>query len=310
MARPAVCWQCRRLIGMAKICPHCHMKQKMGISRFYAQGRINLWRAFRYVKALLLFGTMGTRLIVVVSGAFVLQMLLAGALVLARDGSIWQALSSLVKALLNGHGSVNGLLVAMGASTQAMFTQGDWWGPLTATYLHGGIVHLGFNLLALSMLAPLIQRLTSPWVFALIYQISGITGFILSALNQTHYNPPFGIPSVGASGALFGLIGCGMVVAYKRGYGWTDPLFRMFLSWFLFAMVFGLVIPAVDNAAHLGGWIGGVVCAWLWLWERGERASSPQSEKIIKTVAISLFVLTTVGFLMSITKYTPYLIGS
>lgn len=194
-------------------------------------------------------------------------------------------------------GPPSGIVLALGASSPFVF-HGHWWAPLTAIFLHGGIIHLGFNMMALTFIAHTIERNTSPWFFILTYLVSGAAGFILSAL--------LGHFSVGASGALFGLIGCGMVLAFVFGPGRHDPLFMLLFNWAIMGLLFGALIPGIDNSAHLGGLITGAGCGWLWTrYHRGRLF-----RKLAMWSGFALGLITVVGWLTSLFTLLPHLLSS
>ena len=187
------------------------------------------------------------------------------------------------------------VLQALGASSTLVW-QGQWWGVWTATFLHGGVLHLLFNLMALSFIARLMESLTSSWFLLLTYLLSGATGFLLSSL--------FGYLSVGASGALYGLIGCGIVVSYLRGGGRHDPLFTTLVTWAVIGLLFGFVIPNVDNAAHLGGLLSGGVMGLVWT----RHSHSRVFVRLVVVRLAQLFsLITAAGFVFSLLTYFPYL---
>ena len=150
---------------------------------------------------------------------------------------------------------------------------GRWWTVLSATWLHGGLLHIGFNMMWVRQLAPAMARLYGPGRSLIIYTAGGVVGFLLSSL---HYFLPtvlnrvlgMGAFTVGASASLFGLFGA--FIYYSRRFG-AEQLGRTVWGWVLFIGVFGLVMPGVDNWAHLGGFLGGWGAAHLLRPDRPER---------------------------------------
>jgi rhomboid protease GluP len=130
----------------------------------------------------------------------------------------------------------------------------QYWRLVTAGFLHGGILHLGLNCYALSILGPMIEESFGWRKFLFIYLVSDIVAFAVS----TVFSPVH--PSVGASGPLFGLLGFGVVFARfragSRGRAVSDQLMR----WILPAVVM-LFLPGIDNAAHVGGFACGALLA-------------------------------------------------
>src|SRR5215203_2746665 len=150
----------------------------------------------------------------------------------------------------------NQILGASGAIP--VFGRGWWWTVLTAGWLHGGILHIFFNVLWIRQLGPEIANLYGAGRMVIIYTISSITGF---ALSTALYIAPIHLPffggaglTVGASAPIFGLLGA--LVYYGRRTG-ASHIGQAGLQYALIAGVMGFILPGVDNSAHLGGFIGG-----------------------------------------------------
>jgi len=146
-----------------------------------------------------------------------------------------------------------------------VFHAGRWWTVLSAPWLHAGIVHIAFNMMAARDLVPPLSRLYGAARTVILYIVAGAAGALLSSLGG-EYLPA--IPfirlgarfTVGASGAIFGLIGA------LFHYGWRggSRMIREHATrWALGGLVFGLAFPGVDNVGHLGGLIGGYLAARL-----------------------------------------------
>ncbi len=122
-----------------------------------------------------------------------------------------------------------------------------WWTLITAIYLHGGLLHIFFNMMWVRQLGPLVEELFGPFRLFTIFTVAGVAGFWLSAtmgLNAT----------LGASGSIFGLLAAAIVYGRRSG---SSLFTRQFLQWAGILFVFGLVFPGIDNWAHLGGFAGG-----------------------------------------------------
>ena len=153
-------------------------------------------------------------------------------------------------------------LQAMGASgVVPIIANGHWWTLITAGWLHGGLLHILFNMLWVRQLAPASAMLYGAGRTFLIYSLASVTGFALSSfggfylpglarlMGQAYY-------TVGASAAIFGLLGA-IVYAGRRGV--AAQLGRQAWIYAVILGLFGLVMPGVDNWAHLGGFVGGYV---------------------------------------------------
>lgn len=151
-------------------------------------------------------------------------------------------------------------LVAFGASgVYPVVGLGHWWTLLSAGWIHGGLLHIGFNLYWATKLIPLTARFFGPGRMVIVYLMSSILGFALStaASYVTFRLTGNVIPlTVGASAALMGMFGA--LVHYGRRSGRSD-LTRWAWGYVIAILVMGLILPRVDNFAHIGGFAGG----WL-----------------------------------------------
>jgi rhomboid protease GluP len=141
-----------------------------------------------------------------------------------------------------------------------VFGFGRWWTLVTAIYLHGGLLHIGFNMMWVRQLGPVVEDLYGPMRLFVIFTVSGVTGFIASAYMGASF-------TLGASGGIFGLLAAAIVYGRRAG---SSMFTQQFLKWAAILFIFGLVFPGVDNWAHGGGFIGGYATSWLFL-RQGER---------------------------------------
>ena len=145
-------------------------------------------------------------------------------------------------------------LIRDGAVSRPAVADGDLWRLLTSGFLHAGLVHLMFNAFALyvlgSMLEPAIGRLR----FAIVYFVSLFTGSFGALLVE-----PDAL-TVGASGAIFGLMGAAVVVMRNRG---INPMESGLGLWLGINLVFTFAIPGISIGGHLGGLVGGALAAAL-----------------------------------------------
>lgn len=153
-------------------------------------------------------------------------------------------------------------LRSLGASGAGpVVRDGWWWTLLSAGWLHGGLIHIFFNMMWVRQLAPATSAVFGAARMLVIYLLSSAAGFLLSAFGGAYLwflkFPMGGSPqaiSVGASAAIFGLLGA-LVYAGRRGV--ASQLGRMAWGYAVILFLFGLVFPGVDNWAHLGGFLGG-----------------------------------------------------
>lgn len=131
-----------------------------------------------------------------------------------------------------------------------------WWTLISANYLHGGALHIFFNMMALNQIAPFITRLYGTYRFFAIFTISGIGGFFVSYLS--------GIPlTVGASAALCGLIGAAIYYGKSRGGLFGQAIYKQVGGWAIGILFIGFMIPQINNSAHIGGMIFGGLTAYV-----------------------------------------------
>jgi rhomboid protease GluP len=143
-----------------------------------------------------------------------------------------------------------GALEALGMTGSVAWLEGRWWTLLTAIYLHGGVLHILFNVLWIRQLGPEVEKLYGPARLVVIFTVSGAAGFVVSN--------SIGVPfTIGASGAIFGLLGAIVAFGRKRGGVFGQMVLRQYGQWALVLFVFGFFMPGVNNWAHAGGFAGG-----------------------------------------------------
>lgn len=157
------------------------------------------------------------------------------------------------------------MLFLLGASgAMPVFDLGRWWTLLTAGWLHGNLLHILFNVLWIRQLAPAIGEIYGASRMIIIYTFASITGFAVSSLAGEFlwWMPIYFLRgaqmTVGASAAIFGLLGA--AVYYGRRSGSTHAS-RVGLQYAVLLGIFGLIFPGVDNYAHAGGFLGGYLTA-------------------------------------------------
>ena len=158
--------------------------------------------------------------------------------------------------------SIQSLFLFGASGSVPVFGYGRWWTVLSAAWLHAGVLHILFNMMWVRDLAPATARLYGPGRTAIIYMVAGVTGFLASSLaGILVFLPTFlagGRFTVGASAPIFGLIGA--LLHYGRRGG-SSYIGQQAKSLAVVMLVFGFVMPGVDNWAHLGGLAGGWLAA-------------------------------------------------
>lgn len=142
-----------------------------------------------------------------------------------------------------------------------------WWPLVTAGWLHGGILHIVFNMLALWTVGPLAVKEYGPYRMFCIFTLSSIIGFFISFHGNT------ALLTIGASSGLCGLIGALWYFGRSAGGDWAFAVFRQTSGWLISLGLFGMFLPNIDNWGHAGGFVGGVFFAWL-LKYKGKRSQN------------------------------------
>ena len=132
-------------------------------------------------------------------------------------------------------------------------TNGQWWLLITAGFLHGSIIHLLFNVYILWVLGSQLENIVGKTKFIIIYFVSLLGGSLASYLFS-----PFGSYSIGASGAIFGLMGAMLVVGRKRNLDISQITTLVVIN-----VVIGFVLSGIDWRAHLGGLAAGALITWV-----------------------------------------------
>lgn len=153
---------------------------------------------------------------------------------------------------------LRGQLTNLGAKDNLAIIQGQLWRLITPVFLHANYLHLGVNSYSLFIVGPQVERSFGHWRFLAIYLLSGLAGSIASFALSPY-------PSIGASGALFGLIGALIPLLYlnRKVFANTRRSINNIIMVIALNLVFGFSVGGIDNWAHIGGLGGGLVLAWL-----------------------------------------------
>ncbi len=146
----------------------------------------------------------------------------------------------------------------LGIKADELIIAGQWWRLLTPVFLHGSLLHLGFNMYALYVLGPMLERYYGHIRFLALYLLAGFGGNVLSMIMTP-------APSLGSSTAIFGLLAAQGVFLYQNRAFFGDrarPALINILTVALINFIIGLS-PGIDNWGHLGGLLGGLAFAWF-----------------------------------------------
>ncbi len=164
-----------------------------------------------------------------------------------------------VTASLLSFSGLNQGLYYTGSYVAPLVESGQWWRVFTAFFLHGGIFHIGMNMWVLARVGNLLEELIGPWRFATIYLVSGISSTLAITIwfvwTQHIPNPN---PMVGASGAVFGVLGALAMFALRSGTGQGRQMGRVLIRDIGFMLILGWVVPMISNTGHVGGLLPGL----------------------------------------------------
>lgn len=165
---------------------------------------------------------------------------------------------------------------------------GEVYRLLTSTFMHASILHLVFNMYALSIIGKQVETFLGKSKFLLVYLFSGLTGSLLSCAITNSY-------SLGASGAIFGLMGSLLYFGYHYRLYLGSVLLGQIFPVIVINLVIGYITPSIDNAAHIGGLVGGLFLSMaLGVNKDDERSSKVNG--IITSLILLLFLIYLVFF--------------
>ncbi len=230
-----LCPQCRKLISSdERFCPYCGTGNPGSLWKRGVLGGFSLFRVDP------------VKIIIIVNVAFYVLSLLLDPAALGLSANPMTFLSP-----------ADGSLFLLGATgTLPINAYGRWWTLVSASFLHGGLLHLFFNMIALRQLAPFILEEFGFHRFAILYLWTGVAGFLLSYLA--------GVPfTIGASASLCGLIGAILYYGKSRGGFYGEQIYRQAMGWVVGLVLFGLFFSGINNWAHGGGLLSGIFIAFL-----------------------------------------------
>jgi rhomboid protease GluP len=198
------------------------------------------------------------------------------------------------RAALSNSGGLFGMLAPssralwmLGMTSGAALHNGHWYTVLSATFLHGGLLHIGFNLLWIRSIGPTVEDGFGSARYFIIFMAAAVGGFFFS-------NALSGAPTIGASGGIFGLLAATVVYGRSHGTHLGDAISRQALLWAGLLLVLGFMGSHTNNLAHLGGFACGYLTARLFL---------PQADRIegpgVLLMAIALGLASVAAVLLS-----------
>jgi rhomboid protease GluP len=265
--RPQICPACGALVGISAT--RCH---QCGSSLRFSMAAVNKRFA----------GIFGEHEAPVTSVLLIANILMLGV--------SWMALAAA------GGGGGLSILWGLGGVTQyrlgssfpySIFYMNEWWRLVTAMFLHGGLIHIGFNMMALMQLGPALEELYGSGRYLFLYVLTGAFGFLVSAFMGNH--------SLGASGALLGIVGAILAITTKRGGAYMRELRSRLISSVVILFAIGFMGMGIDNSAHLGGLVSGFILGKIFADRQpmtpGERRTAGVLGWLAGLVVIACFVL-------------------
>jgi len=137
------------------------------------------------------------------------------------------------------------VLQRLGASLPLPYDILQPWRLVMAIFLHGGLLHVGMNSWVLMDIGPTVEETYGSARYLFVYVFTGVAGFVLSSFSS-HF-------SIGASGALMGLIGVMLAMTTRRGGAYMQMVRGRLIRWVIYILLFGVLVQGIDNLAHIGG---------------------------------------------------------
>jgi rhomboid protease GluP len=183
--------------------------------------------------------------------------------ILGINVAVFAAMSLAVGVTVLGDPAWQELSVRWGANYGSYTLSGQWWRLLACVFIHGGLLHIAFNMWCLWNLGRLAESVYGHWTFAMVYLITGLSASLMSV--AWHF--PIPVPSVGASGAIFGIAGALIASFYLGEFSMPRAamtgMLRSVATFVAYNLFFGAVMAGTDNAAHVGGLLMGLLLGAL-----------------------------------------------
>ncbi|MEN6489410.1 MAG: rhomboid family intramembrane serine protease [Smithella sp.] len=230
-----LCPNCRKLISSNEpVCPYCGLN------------RPGLQNAAGFIRSLF-FNFDPVKTIIYTNIAFyIFALLLNPGSMLSGRGGIFDLLSPSMNSLFN-----------LGATgTMPVFQYHRLWSLISASFLHGSILHIIFNMMALAQLCPFVLREYGAYRFLNIYILAGVGGYLVSLVFGVRF-------TIGASASICGLIGAIIYYGKSRGGYYGEAIYKQAIGWVIGLAVFGILISGINNWAHGGGILSGILIAFI-----------------------------------------------
>jgi rhomboid protease GluP len=180
-----------------------------------------------------------------------------------------------------------------GAKLSRSILGGQWWRLVTAGFLHGGLIHIGMNSWVMFDLGAQVEEIFGQSRLIVIYFCASVGGFLASTLWSSAL-------SIGASAAIMGLIGAMIALGTMHRSAVGDAIRKVYVRYAIYMVIFGLLVPNIDNAAHFGGLATGFVVARL----GGLPRLNSRSEYFWRIASYVCLALTALCFLKMYLSFT------
>ena len=257
-----LCPHCSKLISAdERSCPHC------GVSRPGAR-----WKNIPITRGLLQSNQLIKTIMYANVGMYLLSLLMNPTRIgLSANPFVFLSPS-------------NGALLLLGSTGTIPIDQGHrWWTLVSANYLHGGILHIVFNMIALYQIGPLALREYGANRFISLYTLGGIFGFLVSYVAGVRF-------TLGASAALCSLIGANLYYGKSRGGTYGQAIYKQMSGWLLGLFLLGF-LPGINNWGHGGGIVGGIILGYMLSYRERVRENLFHKSLAVVCVALTVAVL-------------------
>lgn len=173
---------------------------------------------------------------------------------------------------------INELAVDFGMWPVGIAVEGQWYRLITSAFLHGSFLHIAFNMYVLFVLGPVLERVLGHARFLVLYVVAALGGSVASYVFSD-----IRTVSVGASGAIFGLMGALIVAGRRLRYDITQVVILLAVN-----VVIGFLAPQVDWRAHFGGLVVGAVVAAILVWTPTAVRAYRTAWQVVGVVAVVL----------------------
>ena len=159
-----------------------------------------------------------------------------------------------------------------------------WRSLIIANWLHGSILHIIFNMMALRTVMPLVIKEFGVYRMFSIYTLTGMAGFYLSYIGHVPL-------TIGASCSLCGLIGAALYFGKSRGGVWGQLVYKQTTGWVLSLVVIGFLMPAINNWGHAGGLLSGIFIGWVFGYQERRNESFFDMVLALFLASLTLYLL-------------------